>query len=104
MRAPCSAIALLQQRVGEHLAERRSERHRYAEVHAVAHQAVEDADQRYVGLADGLEEPVFFEEAVVFGVADEGQVRVQHYRHVALRILVGHIFVRVPNVIELSDP
>ena len=70
-------VAILQQRIAEHGRQRRRDRHGHPPVDAVAFQAVEDFEQRDVGLGDGLVEPVFFEEIVVFGMADERQMGVQ---------------------------
>ena len=73
-------VAILQQRVGEHLAERRRQPQRDARPHAVHHAAFEDLQERQVGFADGFKEPVFFEEFRVFRMTHERQVRVQDDR------------------------
>ena len=46
-------------------------------VGAVAFQAVDHVEQRNVRLGDGLVEPIFFEEIVVLGMANERQMGVQ---------------------------
>ena len=78
-------VAVLQQRVAEHGGQRRRDRHGQPPVDAVALEAVEDFEQRDVGLGDGLVEPVFFEEVVVLGMADEGQVGVQDQAEITER-------------------
>ena len=70
-------VAVLQERIAEHGGQRRRDRHGQAPIDAVALQAVEDFQERDVGFGDGLVEPVFFEEIVVLGMADEGQMGVQ---------------------------
>ena len=70
-------VALDEQLVRHHRDERRRQRHREPVVDAVAQQAVEDADERDVGLGQRLEEPVLLEELRVLGMADVRQVRVQ---------------------------
>ena len=70
-------VAVLQQRIAEHGGQRRRDRHGQPPVGPVALQTVEHFQQRDVGLGDGLVEPVFLEEIVVFGMADKGQMGVQ---------------------------
>ena len=48
-----------------------------------ATQPLEHLNQRQVGAGDGLEEPLLLHHRGVFGVANEGEVRVQDERKVA---------------------
>ncbi len=66
-----------QQLVGHHRDERRRQRHGQPVVDAVLQQAVEDADDRDVGLGERLEEPVLLEERRVLGVPDVREVGVE---------------------------
>jgi hypothetical protein len=70
-------VTILQQRVGKHLAQRRRQAERDARLDAVQQTAFEDLQERQVGFADGLKEPVFFQKFRVFGMAHVRQVRVQ---------------------------
>ena len=66
-------------------------------MHAVARQPLEDLEQREVGLGQGLEEPVFLEETLVFRMAHERQVRVQHEREIAFGL---HPEITLKNIFE----
>jgi len=81
-------VAALEERVREHRAERRRQRHREAEVDAVVEQPVHHVDERDVGLGDRLVEPVLLEEVLVLRMPDEGEVRVEDQREVALGLLM----------------
>ena len=72
--------ARLQQSVGQHVEERRTDREGEAVGQVIDDQAVENAQQRDVGFGDCLEEPALLEEVIVLRVAHEGQVRVQDER------------------------
>ena len=63
--------------------QRRRHRDRQAPGDAVARQAAEDVEQRQVRGHGRLVEPVLLEVIAMLGVADEGQVRVQHQRQIA---------------------
>ena len=71
-------IALLEEIVGEHGDERGRERDGTAEGYAVGHQALERLQERQIGAGDALIEPLLLHHRRVFGMTDEGQVRVQH--------------------------
>ncbi len=83
-------VAVLQERIGEHGGQRRRHRHGQAPVGAVAFEAVHHFQQRDIGFGDGLVEPVFLEEIVVLGMADEGQMGVQDQTKITERH--GHGF------------
>ena len=70
-------VAVAEQRVVEHGAERGREREREGRVHAVAPPAVQHVNQREIGFGDGFEQPAFFQELFMFRVAHKGQMRVQ---------------------------
>ena len=70
-------VALLQQRVAQHVAERRRERHRELKRHAVVRQPVQHLEQRQIGLGDRLVEPVLLEKFVVLRMPHVGQMRVE---------------------------
>ena len=70
-------VAHAQQLVVQHRNERRRDRHRELERHAVAHEPVHHFDERNVSLGDGFEEPVLFVEFFVLRMPDERQMRVQ---------------------------
>ena len=71
-------VAAAQQLVLQHRAERRRDRHRQLERHAIAQQPLHHRDERDVGFGDRFEEPVFLEELVVLRMAHERQVRVKN--------------------------
>ena len=73
-------IALLQQLVAQHRAEGRGERQREPEVDAFVDQPPHHAQEREISFGDGLEEPVFLEEILVFRVPNERQMRVEDER------------------------
>ena len=75
-------IAVLQKRVLQHGDQRRRERHRKAEGHAVRRQSIEDPQQRDVVSVIASNKPGLFEEAVL-GVPDERQMRVQDEGQIA---------------------
>ena len=88
-----SQIALLQERVEQHRAQRGAKRERESRLHAIAQPAFHDLDERQVALRDRLKEPVFLKKFFVFRVPDKWQVRVEDECEVA-----GHIFYRCPDV------
>ena len=78
-------VAVLQQRIAEHGRQRRRDRHGQPPVGPVAFQAVHHFQQRNVRFRDGLVEPVFFEEIVVFRMADKGQMSMKNQAQVSER-------------------
>ena len=70
-------VAPHQELVRHHRDERRRERHGQPVLDAVVQQAVEDAEDRDVGLGERLEEPVLLEKGGVLRVPDVGQVGVE---------------------------
>ena len=79
--------ARLEERVAHHGGEGGGEGEGDLEVgDAVVFEAGEDVEEREVGFGEGFEEPVFFEEAGVFGVADEGEVGVEDEGEVGPRL------------------
>src|SRR5262249_16898312 len=73
-----SDIALLQERIGQHLAQRRREPESYSSLYPVPQPRPQDGKQREVCLADRLKQPVFFEELGVLGVTHKRQMRVKN--------------------------
>jgi hypothetical protein len=73
-----AVVAAHEQVVLHHRQQGRRQRHGEAVVDAVLQQPVENADDRDVGLGQGLEEPVLLEELRVLGMADVGEVGVQY--------------------------
>jgi hypothetical protein len=73
-------VAILEKRVGEHLAQRRRQPEGHPEVNALFDELLEDDEKRDVRLADCLEEPVLFEELRILGVPYERQVGVEYDR------------------------
>ena len=71
-------VAVAQQRVAQHGAQRRRKGQRQGRGHAVAPPAFHDLEQRNVGFGDGLKQPAFFQEFFVFRMAHKRQVRVQY--------------------------
>ncbi len=71
-------VTLLQKFVAQHRAERRGERHRETMSHALLRQSPQHAKEWKVGFGQGLEEPVFLEEILVFRVPDERKMGVQN--------------------------
>ncbi len=84
-------IARLQERVGEHLAERGREVQGKSRFRARRVQGREDLKQRQVDFGDGFVEPVFLQKLGVFWVAHEGQVRVEDETEKSVRHLVGGV-------------
>ena len=78
-------VAILQQRIAEHGGQRRRHRHGHPPLDAVAFQAIEDFQQRDVGLGDGFVKPIFFEEIVVLRMPDERQMGVQDQAEITQR-------------------
>src|ERR1043166_775605 len=77
------SVALLQQRVLQHLAKRRSQSQRDRRGHAIALPAFEHLQQGQVALRNGFEQPAFFEELFVLRMAHERQMSVEDEREVA---------------------
>src|SRR5262249_23500527 len=73
-----SDIALLQERIGQHLAQRRREPESYSSLYPVLETGAQDVKQREGCLADRLKQPVFFEELGVLGVTHKRQMRVKN--------------------------
>ena len=73
-------VAREQQRVAQHVAERRRHRHREAKRHAFFREAKEHVHERQIRLRDRLEEPVLFQKMLMLRVAHERQVRVEKKR------------------------
>ena len=70
-------VAVAQQRVAQHGAQRRRERQRQGRVHAVAPPAFHDLEQRKIGFGDGFKQPAFLQKLFMFRMAHKRQVRVQ---------------------------
>jgi hypothetical protein len=77
LRLEMMHVAGLQERIGEHVEERRRHRQREAIRNAVERQTAERVEERDVGLGECLEQPALFEEIGVLGMSDERQVRMQ---------------------------
>ena len=77
-------VAILQQRIQQHGAERRGHGQRHPRVHAIAHPALHHLDQRDVVFSDRLEKPVFLKEPLVLRMAHKRQVSVQYKGKVTL--------------------
>ena len=73
-------VAVLQERVQQHRAERGREREREARLHAEFLPAFHYMDEGQIRFRDRLEQPALLEEAVVLRVAHERQVRVEKKR------------------------
>ena len=73
-------VAIPQQLVLQHGAQRRRDRHRELERHFVADQPLHHGNQRQISFGDGFEEPVFLEKLFVLRVPDERQMRVKNER------------------------
>ena len=71
-------VAELEQIVGEHRDERRRQRHRAPIRDVIVDQALEHLQQRQVRARDGLVQPLLLHHRRIFGVAHEGEVRVQN--------------------------
>ncbi len=78
-------IAHLQKRIGEHGGQGRRDRHGEPPISPVALEAFHHFQDRDVGLGNGFVEPIFFQEIVVLGMADVGQMGVQHQAEVTER-------------------
>src|SRR5581483_9880427 len=61
-------VALLKERVDEHVEERRGERDREAMRNAVARERVQRGEERDVRLRERLEEPALLQEVAVLGM------------------------------------
>lgn len=70
-------VSLLEQLVAQHRAERGSEGNREFEGDAVVHQPAQHAQERQVGLGDGLEEPILLEKILVLRMPDEREMGVE---------------------------
>src|SRR5947209_1615577 len=77
-------VALAQQFVLQHRAQRWRKRRRDLERHVVVHQPLHHLQQRNVSLGDRFEEPVFFEKMFVLGMPDERQMRVENEREMTI--------------------
>jgi hypothetical protein len=77
-------VAVLQERVQQHRAERGRERERQARLHALREPAFHHLHQREVSLRDRLEQPRLLQKAVVLRVPHKGQVRMEHESETAL--------------------
>jgi hypothetical protein len=76
-------VPLDQQLIAQHAHERRGQRQRDAERNAVRHAAIEDLEQRQIGLGDGFVKPILLEELRILRMPHVGEVRVQHDREPA---------------------
>ena len=76
-------VPLGKQLVLQHYAERRSDRHGQLKRHMFIDQALHHAQQWDVTLGHRLEEPVFFEEMLMFRVTNEWKMRVENEREVS---------------------
>src|SRR5581483_287712 len=69
-------VALAEELVLEHRAERGSDRHGELERHPLIDEPLHHAQQRDVTFCHRLEQPLFFEEMLLFRMTNEGQMRV----------------------------
>ncbi len=74
-------VTILEKGVQEHRAERRCERQRDAGRQFIRLPAFEDLEQWDISLGDGFEEPILFEESLVFRMPDERKVGVKNERN-----------------------
>ena len=70
-------VTVLQQRIGEHLAERRRDIHREARLSTGLVQRLKNENQRKIDLGDRLVKPVFFKKFRIFRMPDKRQVSVE---------------------------
>src|SRR3712207_1845862 len=73
-------VALAQQVVLEHRAQRRRDAHRDAEGHRIGEEPLHHADEREITFGDGFEEPALLEKLLVLRVAHEWKVGVKGER------------------------
>src|ERR1043166_3442922 len=78
-------VTLAKQLVLQHGAECRGKRHGKLERHTLVHQALHHAHQWDVTLGYRFEEPVFFQEMLMFWMANERKMRVKNQRERAGR-------------------
>ena len=71
-------VALAEQFVLKHRAQRRCDRHRELERHLVADEPLHHRDEREVTFRDGLEEPVFLQEILVLRMPNKRQMCVEN--------------------------
>src|SRR4051812_25937595 len=69
--------ALAQQRIFHHICQRWRDGECELERRPLVPQLIKELDQRNIRFRDSLEEPALFEEAVILGMANVGQVCVQ---------------------------
>ena len=77
-------VAVLQEPVAQHGAERGREADGEARFHAVAQPALENFEQRQIRFRDGLEQPVLLEKLGMLRMPHKRQMRVQDEREMAL--------------------
>ena len=82
-------VAVLQQRIDQHRAQRRCERECQARVHAVPFPAFHHLQQRDVGFRDGFEQPGFLQKFLVLRMPDERQMRVEDEGEISLHEGLG---------------
>src|SRR5258708_40253395 len=70
-------VALLQERIGKHLAQWRRDVHRETRLRTRFVQALKDKNQRKIDLGDRLVKPVFLKKFGIFRVPDKRQVSVK---------------------------
>lgn len=77
-------VAFLQEWVGEHFAQRRSQAHGQSEIDAIIAESAHHAQERDIGFGHCLEQPIFFEEVGIFRVSDKGKMGMQDDAEIAL--------------------
>jgi hypothetical protein len=77
-----SDVAIAQQLVLQHRAERGRDRHRQLERHLVPEEPLHHREERDVAFGYRLEEPIFLEKFLMLGVPDKRQMRVKNEREV----------------------
>src|ERR1700756_4505880 len=76
-------VTLAKQLVLQHCAERRRDRHGQLERHTLIDQALHHPQQWDVTLSHRLEEPLFFEEMLMFRMTNERKMRMKNERQVS---------------------
>ena len=76
-------VALAKQLVLQHRAERRRDRHGKLNRHMIVYQALHHAQQRDITLRYCFEQPIFLQKMLMFGMANERQMRMKNKREVS---------------------
>ena len=91
--------SVLQQRITEHLAQRRRNRHRNSEINIVIDETLKHIEQWNISLDNRFVEPSLFQERIILRVSDERQVSMQLQTYISVCHEYSYLMLKFSTII-----